>query len=39
MPFRRVFDLLWAGRRHAMTMPTQIDRFGNINISFIGDPK
>jgi glutaconate CoA-transferase subunit B len=22
-----------------MTMPTQIDRFGSINISFIGDPK
>ncbi len=39
MPFRRVFDILWAGRRHAMTSPTQIDRFGNINISFIGDPK
>ena len=38
MPFRRVFDILWAGRRHAMTMPTQIDRFGNINISAIGDP-
>lgn len=38
MPFRRVFDILWAGRRHAMTMPTQIDRFGNTNISFIGDP-
>jgi len=39
MPFRKVFDTLWAGRRHAMTMPTQIDRFGNTNISFIGDPK
>ncbi len=38
MPFRRVFDILWAGRRHAMTSPTQIDRFGNINISCIGDP-
>lgn len=38
MPFRRVFDILWAGRRHAMTGPTQIDRFGNINISCIGDP-
>jgi glutaconate CoA-transferase subunit B len=36
MPFRRVFDLLWSGRRHAMTMPTQIDRFGQINISCIG---
>jgi glutaconate CoA-transferase subunit B len=39
MPFRRVFDVLWAGRRHAMTMPTQIDRFGSVNISFIGDPR
>ena len=39
MPFKKVFDTLWAGRRHAMTMPTQIDRFGNTNISFIGDPK
>jgi glutaconate CoA-transferase subunit B len=39
LPFRKVFDLLWAGRRHAMTMPTQIDRFGNTNISFIGDAK
>ncbi len=39
MPFRRVFDILWSGRRHAMTSPTQLDRRGNINISFIGDPK
>jgi len=39
LPFRRIFDLLWSGRRHAMTMPTQIDRFGQVNISFIGpDP-
>lgn len=38
MPFHRVFDLLWSGKRHAMTMPTQIDRFGNVNISRIGDP-
>jgi len=38
LPFRSVFDLLWSGKRHAMTMPTQIDRFGNTNISFIGDP-
>ena len=37
LPFRRVFDLLWSGKRHAMTMPTQIDRFGNVNISRIGD--
>jgi glutaconate CoA-transferase subunit B len=36
MPFRKVFDVLWAGRRHAMTMPTQLDRYGASNISFIG---
>ena len=36
LPFRKVFDLLWSGRRHAMTMPTQIDRYGQINISYIG---
>ncbi len=36
MPFRKVFEVLWSGRRHAMTMPTQIDRFGAINISYIG---
>jgi glutaconate CoA-transferase subunit B len=36
MPFRKVFDVLWAGRRHAMTMPTQLDRYGACNISFIG---
>ena len=37
LPFRRIFDLVWNGRRHAMTMPTQIDRFGTVNISCIGD--
>jgi len=37
LPFRKVFELLWSGKRHAMTMPTQIDRFGNINISVIGE--
>lgn len=37
MPFRRVFDVLWSGRRHVMMMPTQIDRYGNQNISAIGD--
>ena len=36
LPFKKIFDLLWSGRRHAMTMPTQIDRFGQVNISFIG---
>ncbi len=38
LPFRHIFDVfVWSGRRHAMTSPSQIDRFGNINISCIGD--
>ncbi len=37
MPFRKVFDTLWTGKRHAMTMPTQVDRLGYSNISCIGD--
>ncbi|MGD0451969.1 MAG: CoA-transferase [Solirubrobacteraceae bacterium] len=36
MPYRTVFDLLWSGRRHVMMMPSQIDRYGNANISCIG---
>lgn len=36
LPFRAVFDLAWAGRRHAMMVPSQLDRFGNMNISAIG---
>jgi acyl CoA:acetate/3-ketoacid CoA transferase beta subunit len=37
MPFSKVFDTLWAGRRHVMMGASQIDRFGNSNISCIGD--
>jgi acyl CoA:acetate/3-ketoacid CoA transferase beta subunit len=37
VPFRSVFDLLWAGRRHVMMSPAQIDRYGNANISAIGE--
>ena len=37
LPFRSVFDILAAGRRHVMMGPSQIDRFGNVNISAIGD--
>lgn len=37
MPYRRVFDVVWSGRRHVMMMATQVDRFGNQNISCIGD--
>ena len=36
MPYRSVFDVLWAGRRHVMMGATQVDRFGNQNISCIG---
>jgi acyl CoA:acetate/3-ketoacid CoA transferase beta subunit len=37
LPFRSVFDILWAGRRHVMMGASQIDRYGNQNISCIGD--
>jgi glutaconate CoA-transferase subunit B len=36
MGFSRIFDNVWGGRRHAMVGPTQIDRFGQANISCIG---
>ena len=36
MGFSRVFDCLWGGKRHAMVGPTQIDRYGQSNISCIG---
>jgi acyl CoA:acetate/3-ketoacid CoA transferase beta subunit len=36
LPFRSVFDVVASGRRHVMMMPSQIDRHGNANISFIG---
>ncbi len=37
LPFRAIFDLIYRGARHAMMGPGQIDRFGNVNISAIGD--
>lgn len=36
-PFARTFDNLWSGKRHAFVAPVQIDRFGQTNISVIGD--
>ncbi len=36
MPYRSVFDTLWAGRRHVVMGASQIDRYGNQNISCIG---
>ena len=37
LPFSRFFDAaVWTGRRHAMVTPTQIDRFGQTNLSYLG---
>ncbi len=37
LPFSRFFDsAVWSGRRHAMVTPTQLDRFGQINLSYMG---
>jgi glutaconate CoA-transferase subunit B len=37
MPYARVFEVLWRGDRHSMTTPSQIDRWGQSNLSCIGD--
>jgi glutaconate CoA-transferase subunit B len=37
MSFARVFDCVWGGRRHVMIGPIQIDRFGQTNLSGIGE--
>lgn len=37
IPYARTFDLLWGGRRHALVGPVQVDRFGQMNISVVGD--
>lgn len=38
LPFSRFFDsAVWTGgRRHAMVTPTQVDRFGQTNLSYLG---
>jgi acyl CoA:acetate/3-ketoacid CoA transferase beta subunit len=36
-PFRAIFEILATGRRHSMMGASQIDRYGNQNISSIGD--
>lgn len=36
MGFSRIFDNVWSGRRHITGGPTQIDRFGQSNISCLG---
>jgi acyl CoA:acetate/3-ketoacid CoA transferase beta subunit len=37
LPFRQVFTMLAAGKRHAMMGASQLDQFGSQNISCIGD--
>jgi acyl CoA:acetate/3-ketoacid CoA transferase beta subunit len=38
-PYRRMFDVVWGGRRHVMMGATQVDRYGNQNIAALGpDP-
>lgn len=37
LPFERVFECVWGGKRHAMIGPTQIDRWGQTNLSAVGD--
>ena len=37
MNYERVFDIIYKGLRHAMVTPVQVDRFGQMNISVIGD--
>lgn len=36
MPYHRVFDATWCGRRHAMVTPVQLDRWGQANIAALG---
>ena len=37
LPFNQIFNLVWNGKRHIMMIPTQLDIYGNCNISAIGD--
>ena len=36
LPFRTIFDVVWAGARHAVMTASQIDRYGNHNFACIG---
>jgi acyl CoA:acetate/3-ketoacid CoA transferase beta subunit len=38
-PYRRMFDVVWSGRRHVVMGASQLDRYGNQNLAAIGpDP-
>jgi acyl CoA:acetate/3-ketoacid CoA transferase beta subunit len=34
--YRSMFDIVWSGRRHVMMGATQVDQYGNQNISALG---
>jgi acyl CoA:acetate/3-ketoacid CoA transferase beta subunit len=36
LPFRNIFDVVWSGKRHVMMGATQLDQYGNQNISCVG---
>jgi acyl CoA:acetate/3-ketoacid CoA transferase beta subunit len=36
VPYKTIFSVVWSGRRHIMMQASQIDRFGNQNLSAIG---
>lgn len=36
MPYERVFDVVWGGRRHVFMGASQLDRHGNQNLSALG---
>lgn len=36
MGFTRIFDNVWSRKRHAMIGPTQVDKYGQSNISTLG---
>lgn len=37
-PYRKMFDVVWSRKRHVMMGASEIDRFGNQNLAFIGSP-
>lgn len=34
--FSRIFDIVWRGQRHVMIGPTQVDQYGQTNLSCVG---
>ena len=36
-PYRKMFDVVWSGRRHVMMGASQLDPYGNQNFAYIGE--